>query len=227
MLNINKLPFSLALLISLFEAFALFLYPSLMLLATAFMLSLPIFNIGIFELSMIGVLVSMFIGFIDGIFAAIPPLIIYKYLPKIYFNGLTVTKIPLFKFSMANGLFIALLFAVEYFTNRIRASYLLPLIAFTLPFVISYTLIRIYNKLNFKLKVYINNRLRIINKISCSTAVLFGLFEFFILPIMLLFLYLNISFFVSGLLSGLIGSLIAIVLYNHLINRFIKISLEI
>lgn len=194
-MKINKLDYSLALVVAFFEAFAL----------------LFLIILGYGENSLLG---RVIIGFLDGIFTGIIVLSLLKLMKSEIIN-----KIKIFKLSLANGFFLAFMFFIEYFTNSLRINVLNTFIlGFFVALLSGFVLIFVYNFLD--------------KNISYNSVILIGVFEAFILPIMLFLLKFNIfnsfiDYFLSGFISGAIGSLLAISTYNFILSRFFVIRVKL
>jgi hypothetical protein len=78
-------------------------------------------------------------------------------------------------------------------------------------------LVLIHNNFNFKLKFNLDEGEIKLRKISPIIALYAGLFEFFILPLMLVLHQINP--FVNGFLSGAIGGSIAWLIVNLILEK--------
>lgn len=176
------------------------------------------------------------IGFNGGFATGIAALSLYnniKWLKiKFYDKGklFTIDKISVIKFSIINGIFLMLLFFIEFFTNRLRINFIyIAILGLIVTFFTIFLLLLTYNLVVKEINIFWINKKQIkIKHISLSTALIVGLFEMFILPF-LVFLMGNavtlLDYFISGFISGMIGSIIAIITYNFIFYK-IPIKLE-
>ncbi|MFC1728350.1 hypothetical protein ACFLZ7_02705 [Nanoarchaeota archaeon] len=161
-------------------------------------------------------------GLIIGFFAMLLTVLIYNLIPyKIKINNKKINKVGILVPSVFNALFLALTFVVQL---KIMDLESLGLIGFSLLGLISvgvalFLSIFVYNELNFKIRLDLNNKKQKINRIPFSFALIAGFFEFFIITLMVIFYFNQVPAFVNGFLSGLLGSLIPLAVLNELLEK--------
>lgn len=84
-------------------------------------------------------------------------------------------------------------------------------------FLAAWVLLLVYNNLNFKIKFKLNSKKVKLKQISPLFVVYMGIFEAFILPVMIYLLTLN--YFLDGLISGFIGGAIAWFIVNKILAK--------
>ncbi len=175
-------------------------------------------GIALFVLDKTVALGGVWVGFVPAFIILLIYKITYKYIP-IKINGKEVMYVPVIFLSIANGLFIVLLFFIQnYIPNfaNVLSEGLYGLISVFLSFMI---LIFLYNIQPLKITIMIGTTAQKIEKMSYKFSVYAGIFEFFILPLMFIFYTIHINSFLNGLLSGLIGGIIALFVVNLILSK--------
>ena len=163
-----------------------------------------------------------FIGLLAGFIPALIVLSLYRIVSDkipIKINGKEITKLPILQLSAMNALFIEILFIIQTFIPN--PTHLFGYAVFGLLSVLlaSLVLILAYNKLKLKVSFELNNKLIKVNKISPYASVYAGIFEFFILPLMMLFYSLNLFSLINGIVSGFVGGLIGLWIVNKILEK--------
>lgn len=199
-------PFDLALTIAIFELFALFWIAIL----------------GIDNMTQGILLQKVALGFLVGILTTIPALLIFKYSKlRIRFNRSQIDKIGITMFSFANGIFLAVLFAIESLLVQLKHLHLAinGLVGFTTVFLTMILLLNIYNKQPFK--IVLNKPVK---KFSVLRTTLFlAIVEALILPQLVFFETISRAVWwisLSGFISGFIGVYISTRIYNLYAKKF-------
>lgn len=209
-------PFDMAILLGLFEGFALFF------LAIGLMFTKEL-NF-IVENVVLGLFVGLFCTFFALLFWRLRPVLRVK-----YGKDLVVRKIHLFGAGLANAVFLVALFNFEDFIFSLKDIPLVGIALFGLVGTgVSVAILSIiYNIQPFKIRLDIGT----IMKVSpIKVGIVAGLFEAFILPVMTFIMSLSgpqvLMFSLAGLISGIFGGLIGSAVFNF-ISKKIKIKLTI
>ncbi len=134
----------------------------------------------------------------------------------------TLSHINVAYASIANGIFLSVLFLVEeYVADLSTVPYIgTALFGFGATVIAVVFLLIIYNLQPLKLNVTVGTSRKIIRVRVFSVALIAGLYEAIILPIMLahfsLSLPLLVTFALAGAVSGFIGGIAGTVLFNYL-----------
>lgn len=161
-------------------------------------------------------------AFLVGFVPAIIVLVLYKLASTVFpvkLNNKSVSNVPIVFLSIANGLFIILLFLLQDFMNKLKLNMFVSLFGFFSVFLSFLILVLIYNKLDFKVEFNLENRLVKIKKVSLYFAVYAGIVEAFILPLMALFYSYGISSLLTGFAAGFVGGIIGLWVVDYIINK--------
>ena len=165
---------------------------------------------------------DLFVGFIVGFIPSLAVLIAYRLIAHqfpIKINGMDITKLPILFLSALNAVFIELLFVMQ---SVIPSPGNMPgysVFGFLSVLIASLVLIFIYNKLDWKISLEVNHRIVKLKNISPYVAVYAGIFEFFILPLMMIFYSLNLFSLINGLVSGFVGGLVGLWVVNKILEK--------
>ncbi len=185
-------------------------------------------------------------GLVDGFIGAVLAILLFNSL-RFSVNFIldkkkkTLEKLDVFIPSLANGIFLAILFISQRFLSyRFIENMLLRniVVGFVNTFIAIFFCIIIYNLIakhtDLRLKTTINKKQVKIESIDLKTTPFFvAVFELFILPIMGIFfiIFENLPYALSsplvGLFGGFIGCLIAAKVYNFLAKSFKGIGISI
>jgi hypothetical protein len=162
---------------------------------------------------------AFFIGFVP----AFVVLALYKLINKqfpIKLNNVKISKLTIITLSLLNGLFMILLFLIQDILVRIFNHMFSAVFGFLSVFLVIFLMIIIYNEIPYKISFKLNNEKLKLHKIDIVVAVYAGIFEFFILPLIYVFYYLNVNVFINGFLAGLIGGLVSLFVINLIIKKY-------
>lgn len=178
---------------------------------------------------------SFLVGFLPMLTVLLMYKLISDYLP-VKINNMKMHNLPLVALSVINGLFIMLLFFVQDMLYKIpwmqnllssfRNIFGDALFGFLSVFLSALVLLLIYNysnleiiKIKFKIPVVLSlNRKKVmIKKINYLFVAYMGIFEAFILPIMVSFSAIHP--FLNGLISGFIGGAVAWIIVNAILSK--------
>ncbi len=156
-------------------------------------------------------------GFLVGFIPAIIVLWLYQFTASyapIKLNGNEIHDFPIVFPSIANGLFIMVLFFIQ-FLLPVESLIGNALFGFASVFLSFFILVLVYNMMKFKMKFLLGERIVTLTRISPLFSVYAGIFELFILPLMDLFYKLGVNPFLNGLCAGFLGGTIGafVVLY--------------
>jgi len=209
-------PFDLAVLIAIFEFFAL----------------LIIGIIGIEKVLASGLLQTTVYAAMTGIITAILSLLIFNNSPlKIRFGKKTINNIPIIRFMLANGIFLAVMFFIQYLIADIKTFNIIwgnMVLGFVTNFLTAMVLLSVYNRQPYKFQIDTGKGLLVKSIAPLSAAVFVAMIEAFILPLMTILMTFSTNpawYAISGLLSGLIGVYIATSIYNRFISKKLPITL--
>ncbi len=220
-------PFDMAILLMLFEGATLFIL--------GYLSSNPPMNFGLAGTQ--GMIAeNLMLGLIVGIAGTIIALAIWHTL-RLKLRGkfpekFTLTHINVAMASVANALFLMLLFNIEDIISGLRNfSYAgIAALGFSATAIALAILFFIYNQLPFKLGVTIGKTQNITKVSPLSIALIAGLYEACILPIMVAMLLLPLPTLVvyplAGIVSGFVGGIIGTFVLNH-ISSVLKPHLEL
>ncbi len=161
-------------------------------------------------------------GFLVGFVPALLVLLLYTFTSKYYVvkvNNKELLELPVLYLSVANGLFIFLLFLIQSLLpspGRVIGTAVYGLLSVLLS---SLVLILIYNKIHYKIRFTLDVKSVQLKEISVFASVYAGIFEFFILPLMGMFYDLAFPAFINGFLSGLIGGTIALYIVDSILEK--------
>lgn len=209
-------PFDMAVLLGLFEGFALFFLA----IGLKFTSGLNLF------------VENVVLGLFVGLFCTFCALLCWRVRPVLRINygkDLVVRKIYFIGAGFANAVFLVVLFNLEDFIFSLKNVPFVGIALFGLVGTgVSVAILSvIYNIQPFKIRLDVG---RIVKVSPIKVGIVAGLFEAFILPVMTFIMSLSgpqvLMFSLAGLISGIFGGLIGSAVFNF-ISKKIKIKLTI
>ena len=166
--------------------------------------------------------INAILGLIVGFVPAVVVLAIYKVSSESFpvkLNGKDVTKLPILYLSVLNAIFIEVLFLIQNYLPALGGLFGSAVFGLLSVLIASLLLIMVYNMANVKLNFELNHKELKVTHLDLTTSVYAGIFEFFIMPVMVLFYSLNLFSLINGLVSGFVGSLIALWIVNKILEK--------
>lgn len=210
-------PFDMAVLLGLFEGFALFFLA----VGLKFTSNLHF----IFENVVLGVFVGVFCTFFALLFWRVHPILKIRFGSK----NIIIKKIYFLGACLANAVFLVVLFNLEDFIFSLKNIPFVGVALFGLVGTgVSVAILSfLYNFQPFKIKLDVGK----ITKVSpIKIGIAAGLFEMFILPVMTFIMFLPgpqvVMFSLGGLVSGSFGGLIGSIVFNR-ISSLLKVQVEL
>lgn len=161
-------------------------------------------------------------AFLVGFVPAIIVLGLYKLTSNIFpikINNKKISNIPVILLSIANGIFIILLFLIQDLIMRIKAHIFVPIFGFFSVFLAFLILIIIYNNIKLKISFNTGKEHFKVKRIGLYFAIYAGILEAFILPLMNIFYSINMPSLLNGFIAGLIGGIIGLVIVNLILRK--------
>ncbi len=161
-------------------------------------------------------------AFLVGFIPVILVLWIYKLSSSrfpVKINDEKISNLPVVLLSIANGIFIVLLFLIQDLMLRINPHIFVPIFGLFSVFLTFLILVLIYNSINLKVIFNLDEERIKIKKISLYFAIYAGIIEAFILPLMYLFYSIDMPSLLNGFIAGLIGSFIGLVIVNNILSK--------
>lgn len=209
-------PFDMAVLLGLFEGFALFFLA----IGLKFTSGLNLFVENVF----LGLFVGLFCTFFALLFWRLRPVLRVK-----FGKDLVIRKIYFFGACIANAIFLVVLFNLEDFIFSLKDVPFIGVALFGLIGTgVSVAILSfVYNVQPFKIRLDVG---KIIKVSPIKIGIVAGLFEAFILPVMTFIMSLSgpqvLMFSLAGLISGIFGGFVGSVVFN-LISKQLEVRIEI
>lgn len=162
---------------------------------------------------------AFFIGFIS----AAVVLLLYQLTKKILpfkINNKPVSNLPIAILSVFNGLFMMILFLLQDVILRIFNHMFSAIFGFLSVFVTFFLIVVLYNQSPYHSSFNLGKEKLKLRKVSVLFAFYAGLFEFFIMPLILYGYSINLPGFVNGIMSGAIGGLLGLLIFNACSKRY-------